>query len=457
MLTNFAVKRYFHPSQCGPGGACSYLKTLKVLIIFLCLTRFSRTLTCLRYFRPSNHFRRFQYELNSFYPSLSVRTVQFHLAEDAHKECQGFVWFLVTGHLRSFGEKMPNFKSFVHPAKCYFLLLYTRAQFESPTRSWWKRGVEPGENKTNVDAYLRNMFAEDVWLSSTNYAYAVVEQDASGVPRTDLFTGVRLLQKFAELEQDLRKARADTARSADIFVFLRPDLLFSKKIEYGRLHHMARAYMNAKRGFGFFIRHEAERYGGWDPSELFWVTNRALFESLFDMPTPVTSADPFYTAAVHGCCYHGLGSKNVSHDSCGSDWASRLLFRSCRLGHDVFFARGDLKIHILRMNGNYKTAINRPGNADEVHPANAISGSLDITKQAEHLIGGLDRHCLKSESDESPSSTHLTLNHDIKCFPRPGSYSDGSCAREDVTFHMYSKSVHDAVLYVADSGEKLAV
>jgi len=214
---------------------------------------------------------------------------------------------------------------------------------------------------------------------------------------------------------------------------------------------MAHTYsdMEPKRGFGFFIRHEAGHYHGYDPSELFWVTNRVLFEALFDGHTSKRKSDPFYDGPVHSCCYRS--TKEPSGDLCGFPWAARLLFRSCRLGHDVFFARGDLKIHVLRMNGNYETAINRPGNVQDVHPTRAVSGSLDVTRHAEHLIGGFECDGAVAKTLKSPlMANQLALNYSIICFPKPSFHSNGSCEREDVTFHMYTKLIEDVSHSVID-------
>ena len=60
-------------------------------------------------------------------------------------------WFVLRGHLRSFGMKLANFKSFVEAADCAVVLLYTMDAVEADGKAWWsgdraKEAGGPSEN-----------------------------------------------------------------------------------------------------------------------------------------------------------------------------------------------------------------------------------------------------------------------------------------------------------------------
>ena len=96
------------------------------------------------------------------------------------------------------------------------------------------------------------------------------------------------------------------------------------------------------------------------------------------------------------------------------------------------------------MNGKYEMAINRPGDVQNLHPTRAVSGTLDITRHAEHIIGGFECDGADLITLNSPlMAPQHALNYSVRCFPKPSFHSDGSCEREDVTFHMYTKIIED--------------
>ena len=97
---------------------------------------------------------------------------------------------------------------------------------------------------------------------------------------------------------------------------------------------------------------------------------------------------------------HHRGPPHLVHTDlapreCGSGYA-RAWINSAAFESDLFWIRPEFKIHVLRLNGDYRTCVNRPGNPFTVQPSEKIHPQfweLDITKEGFSVLGG--RQCRK--------------------------------------------------------------
>jgi hypothetical protein len=378
--------------------------------------------------------------------------------------CEEKVWFLIAGHLRSLSQRLLNLEGFIKPAKCYFLVVYTRDEWESTTKAWWKNASSSSSSSSHThDIFpeIRELFASQEWLKSANYALAVTSISNTGGSQADVFGGVWLLQRMTEQFYGL------STGEADVFVKLRPDLLFSHTLHYSRLTKLAaeyssrltehrqcsnpsscsqtwRAQTSRASGFGFFVRHESSGYIKDDPSELFWVANKAFMEALFQTKTNSTcgSDDPAYSG-----CFDAFWQPVSA--SCSTCYVNYLIHRPNRLGHDVFYIGGKLKIHILRMNGDFHSAINRPGDQLLASPHRTPLDVVDITTDVLHVM--TDAKDKESNQKEDPTLFPYAKDfgrkwngegYELRCW----SNGDGSCgAHSETTMYrnMYVSNIAD--------------
>lgn len=360
------------------------------------------------------------------YEVVTAKTVEHveHCCEE------GMVWLLLGGHLRTFEKNLLNVEKFIQPAGCFFIVIYTRQELESTTKAWWKNASEADVAENNSTTVLDRLFSFHPWLSQTPFAYAVVSHDTEA-GQNDVFDGLWLLQKYAQSHLGIQPM------DSDVFIRSRPDLLYSHTLDYSRLRNLAYRKINlditeesqliGKPGYAFLVRHESKHFVVFDPSELFWIGNLGYFESLYApvkaQPTNFTS---FYDGPNHGCC------TKQTRDCEKTTFFSRLVFRPNRLGQNIYFIRGDIKIHIHRLSGDRGTSINRPGNSVLTSPARDSLEILDVTREALQVLNGLESHCVDPQDLISPENV-IVVDHALagdsewqqKCYAR--GQLDGVC------------------------------
>jgi hypothetical protein len=234
----------------------------------------------------------------------------------------------------------------------------------------------PDEETSATERKLRVAFGDCSAAFPTNFAWSAVHQDEWYRYKHDLYPGaVAFMQAVAEYH-DIPLARGD------VVVFSRPDVLYSHKIDFGRLQALGRQYASRLNDFAMLTRHK-EVIGGHDPSDVFFITTVGFMISTWGRhavvrdrqgfpEVPGRVADPTF-AGVQGWLLHQA---------------------SCR-GNHVFFIANELQLHLHRLAGGYEIAVNGPG-AGWVDPSEAIShGPLDLTANAVCAVGRQDT-CLDS-------------------------------------------------------------
>ena len=128
------------------------------------------------------------------------------------------------------------------------------------------------------------------------------------------------------------------------------------------------------------LPHHDAMIGGNDPSELLVIGPRALFEPCVakgeDLPCGVRSWEGWR------CGYH----------------ATQFIYWAYSNGIMPFFYFTDLKLHLLRLDGDIRSGIMRPLSKTLKRGNDPVLGLVDLTKGAKCALGGDARRCTREGS-----------------------------------------------------------
>ena len=425
---------------------------------------------------------------------------------DARRRKEGVIWLFLRGHYRSFDMKWRNFGDFIAGGgegnkPCVVVVLYTMETPEATGGAWWGNRVKAAGakfNATNVTARVaelafgggsesRRLAAEEQQTTSApgktekttsgktktspadapsatqsktdpshwertsllkkNFAYAI-ERRAKDNNVLMMGTMPVVLLELCRILWGIPAGGSDHEPLQHIYIFSRPDILFSHTLDFSRLFSLDREYVHTGRSWSILTPHAAGMVSGWDPSELFMVFSRAhllrfsLRQIQFVAPLrllPTPSGMKNMPGTPYGCCVNfedqkhpdgdpkvwnsGGGDDPFTKDSknqpqnvpleraqrvkCGHGWPN-LVIHAPANESDVFFIGIELKIHVLRMGGDRETAVNSPGSPAAVIPHQPLVYSmgplagqpkiLDITRNGWSVLGG--RNCRKSGAEQ---------------------------------------------------------
>jgi hypothetical protein len=188
----------------------------------------------------------------------------------------------------------------------------------------------------------------------------------------------------------------------DVILHSRPDLRFSHAINFRPLIESARKFGEQKRDFVLLQRHSGTRPGeGHDPSELLVIGARGFWKKTFDGTAVRRSSRPwdFDFEAPEGILAFSTTKHYIGCQA--RIWAYVLCMHRLLHGLSVYFMSGVLKLHLLRVSGDYGTYVNR----DKFHtkhfkklvtPTTPISSRWVVDVTAD-LVCAYGRSFLKSQ------------------------------------------------------------
>jgi len=332
--------------------------------------------------QPLSIQKKYELDYNNFFnPGLYSVKSNFG-TYDGCANNKDIVLFLLWGHLRTFMMKLKNWHSFVKSVPCAYVMIYTRDIIEAPGKAWWgnrdSRGIY-GKDDTPVallETYVKN---------HANVGYHVVHQNSQ---ITDNFIG------STNLAIAISRKHGIKLDNSTIIVQTRTDVLFSHTIDFERIKVKIKRFQN----WLFFPRHRAT-LGGRDPQEMLLIGNYGWFKNKFNFKAMKKALEPGQCGACESL------PVDFENDAVGMKkrkkcWERAIAYQFShehrqKQIHDAIcdnltpiFMNNILKIHLYRLNGNYATAIQQPGNILLVNPSQDIKlGPLDITKNAMEVIG----------------------------------------------------------------------
>ena len=370
-------------------------------------------------------------------PNLQTVSVNFGRYDDCARRNDGkIVLFLLEGHLRTFAKKLPNFHSFINAANpCKFVLIYTRNHMESGGVAWW------GDRKKEAGTHFYEhpvQILENYVSEHTNTAYHVVQESPERLYDTDVCPTALALA--------VAKGHGININNNTIVVQTRNDLLFSHTIDFEALRNGGMSKIQT-RNWIFMARHNVAATGGLDPQEALLVGNLGWFSSKYSYEALKKRYGP---SECGGCLSmtHGPCSpvKNKARQECfsrekkaggmiGHLWRRRQIFDSVCNDATPLFMNRDMKIHYFRLNGDYATAVQRPGNTALVNPKQPIThGPLDLRKGAAEIFAFANyASCFCGDRSRNRSAHKAEIdayNSRNASFPESHEVSDGITLKE---------------------------
>lgn len=287
-------------------------------------------------------------------------------------DTQPITWMLLSGHIRTMHDHMPNLMSFLNgSSQCWFVVVFTRNELtgDSAGHNVQCEDCKSMAEEYNVTHHLVGMQRE----FTTNFAYVVCERNFESQWIGDKFSpewpGVTMAAQL------VAKHHAIWHNPENLAILSRPDIIVSHSIQTKPLHELA-----ATRNASFLVPHESKNFGtGNDPSEVWVLMPWSLLVGMCDLSVSLAPCGTIKNASqcLAPLC---LANFTTSPDRCGH-WYKRVLSAgTSHMNASAYYIRPGFKVHFHRLTGELWKAVNAPGSRT-IKPGNKVDDdSLDLMK-----------------------------------------------------------------------------
>jgi hypothetical protein len=276
-----------------------------------------------------------------------------------------------TGNLKSFLDKS---------ASCWFVTVYARDEIDHKYNAStpWVPNMDDMLDDFQQKGVTASSILDDVSGNlSSNFAWATVHRENPN-EKKDVYRGAVVLGVAVAKVHDIPTS------PDDIVAVSRPDIVFSHAIDAIKLATVAKQIP-----FVLLPHHEADSVGGNDPSEMLTISTRSFWQGVCIHkvgPGEVQAAKPGSNDNLSpdgvGCLEHTSG--------CGY-FGSLLVYAAEAMDIHPFFYNTEIKLHIHRLDGDFKLGVMRPVEHDGLtDPDSNVVGTVDLTAGATCVVGHTD-------------------------------------------------------------------